>query len=62
MPLGAREHAPEVLVQKCLLEFLSATSEEINALCNRYEGLYRFAQLLEMLAEGIADGSISVPE
>jgi len=25
-------------------------------------GFYRFAQLLEILAEGIADGSILVPE
>ena len=45
---------------KQLLEI--CTSEEINALCDRYEGLYRFAALLEMLAEGIADGSIPVPE
>ena len=34
-----------------------ATSAELNALCDRYEGLYRFAKpLLEMLAAGIADG------
>jgi hypothetical protein len=41
---------------KQLLE--TCTSEEINALCDRYAGLYHFATLLEMLAEGIADGSI----
>jgi hypothetical protein len=45
---------------KQLLE--TCTSEELNALCDRYEGLYRFAKLLEMLAAGIADGSIPVPD
>ena len=39
-----------------------STGEEMNALCERYEGFYRFAALLERLAEGIADGSIPVPE
>ena len=39
-----------------------STGEEMNALCERYEGFYRFATLLERLAEGIADGSIPVPE
>jgi len=39
-----------------------STIEEMNALCQRYEGFYRFANLLERLAEGIADGSIPVPE
>ncbi len=38
------------------------TGEEMNMLCDRYDGFYRFAQLLERLAEGIADGSIPVPE
>jgi hypothetical protein len=45
---------------KQLLE--TCTSEELNALCDRYAGLYRFATLLEMLAAGIADGSIPVPD
>ncbi len=39
-----------------------STGEEMNVLCQRYSGFYRFAQLLERLAEGIADGSIPVPE
>ena len=39
-----------------------STGEERKALCERYEGFYRFATLLERLAEGIADGSIPVPE
>ena len=45
---------------KQLLE--TCTSEELNTLCDRYEGLYRFALLLETLAQGIADGSIPVPD
>jgi hypothetical protein len=45
---------------KQLLEI--CTSEDINALCDRYAGLYRLAILLEKLAAGIADGSISVPK
>ena len=35
---------------------------EMDLLCERYDGFYRFATLLEMLAEGIADGSIPVPD
>ena len=40
----------------------TSTGEEMDALCQRYDGFYRFAKLLELLAEGIADGSIPVPE
>jgi len=40
----------------------TCTDAEMDALCDRYDGLYRYAQLLEMLAGGIADGSIPVPE
>lgn len=39
-----------------------STGEEMNTLCQRYDGFYRFAKLLERLAEGIADGSIPVPK
>ena len=39
-----------------------STGEEMDALCQRYEGFYRFAKLLERLAQGIADGSIPVPD
>ena len=45
---------------KQLLE--TCTSAELNALCDRYAGLYRFALLLETLAQGLADGSIPVPD
>ena len=40
----------------------TCTGKEMDALCERYDGFYRFAKLLETLAEGIADGSIPVPE
>jgi hypothetical protein len=38
-----------------------STGADMNALCQRYDGLDRCANLLERLAEGIADGSIPVP-
>jgi hypothetical protein len=40
----------------------TCTGAEMDALCERYDGFYRFATLLENLARGIADGSIPVPE
>jgi hypothetical protein len=40
----------------------TCTGKEMDPLCERYDGFYRFAKLLETLAEGIADGSIPVPE
>jgi hypothetical protein len=36
--------------------------EEIDVVCQRYDGFYRCAKLLERLAEGIAGGSIPVPK
>jgi len=40
----------------------TCTGANMDALCVRYDGFYRFAKLLERLAEGIAEGSIPVPE
>ena len=37
------------------------TGAEMDALCERYDGFYRFATLLERLAGSIADGNIPVP-
>jgi hypothetical protein len=34
---------------------------EMDLLCQQYDGFYRFAKLLEDLAQGIADGTIPVP-
>jgi hypothetical protein len=33
----------------------------MDILCQQYDGFYRFAKLLENLAQGIADGTIPVP-
>jgi hypothetical protein len=55
--LSMADHMPTF---KQLLD--TCTGEEMDLLCDRYDGFYRFAQLLERLAEGIADGSIPVPE
>ena len=33
----------------------------MDLLCQQYDSFYRFAKLLEDLAQGIADGTISVP-
>ena len=39
----------------------STTEVEMQQLFQQYDGFYRFAKLLESLAQGIADGSIPVP-
>ena len=39
-----------------------STGADMHALCQRYDGLSRLANLLERLAEGIADSSIPVLE
>ncbi len=40
----------------------TSTKMEIQQLCQRYDGFYAFAKLLEDLASGLADGIISVPK
>jgi hypothetical protein len=40
----------------------TSTKQEINELCQMYDGFYHFAFLLEQLAKGIANGTIPVPE
>lgn len=39
----------------------TCNSQEMDILCQRYSGFYRFAKLLENLAQGISDGTIPVP-
>ena len=51
---------PYMATFKQLLD--TSTQGEMNELCGRYDGFYRFAHLLERLAEGIARGIIPVPE
>lgn len=40
----------------------STTSVQMDYLCLQYPGFYRFAKLLESIAEGISDGTIAVPK
>ena len=43
-------------------QLMDATSkEQMDELCERFTGFYRFGKLLESLARGIQDGSIQVP-
>jgi hypothetical protein len=39
----------------------TTTHEQMDALCERYPGFYRFAKLLETVAQGIQDGTLDVP-
>ena len=39
-----------------------SSQEEIDTLSARYDGFFRYAKLLEALAGGLADGSITVPD
>jgi len=40
----------------------STSSAQLNDICRQYDGFYRFARLMESLAQGIADGRIDVPK
>lgn len=40
----------------------STTSVQMDYLCQQYAGFYRFAKLLESMAQGISDGVIDVPK
>jgi len=40
----------------------TTTEDDMALLLEYYPGFYRFAKLLEQLAEGIADGRIPVPK
>jgi hypothetical protein len=54
-----RSMADHMSTFKPLLD--TCSREELDLLCQRYDGFYRFATLLETLAQGIADGTIPVP-
>ena len=46
-----------------LLEFTQlSTAEDMDQLCEHYEGFSRFSALMEHLAVGIGIGSIAVPK
>ena len=40
----------------------TTTQVEMNYLIQRYDGFYRFAKLLEQMAQGISDGTLHVPK
>ncbi len=40
----------------------STSRIQMDYICQQYDGFYRFAKLMEMLARGIADGIIDVPK
>jgi len=40
----------------------STSRVQMDYICRQYEGFYRFSKLMEMLACGIADGTIDVPQ
>lgn len=40
----------------------SATKIEMNYLLQQYHGFYRLAKLLELMAQGISDGTINAPK
>ncbi len=40
----------------------STSKFEMDYICQQYDGFYRFAKLMEMLAKGIANGVIDVPK
>jgi len=39
----------------------SSTHNDMDALCYRYDGFYRVMKLLEMTAQAISEGAITVP-
>lgn len=40
----------------------TSSPDDMNELCQQYDGFYRFAMLLEMMAKGIQAGTIDVPD
>lgn len=39
-----------------------SSPQEMDLLCRQYAGFNRFARLLEQMAQGIADGSLTLPK
>ncbi|WP_234497973.1 arylsulfatase regulator [Vibrio maritimus] len=40
----------------------STSRVQMDYICQQYLGFYRFAKLMELLAEGISDGRIKIPK
>lgn len=63
------ETGDEQLLQTCydymdaFKRVMDSTSRiQMDYICQQYDGFYRFAKLMEMLAQSIADGVIDVPK
>jgi hypothetical protein len=63
------ETGDEQVLQNCydymdgFKRVMDSTSRiQMDYICQQYDGFYRFAKLMEMLARGIADGIIDVPK
>ena len=63
------EAGDEQLLQTCydymdvFKRVMDSTSHiQMDYICQQYDGFYRFAKLMEMLAQGIADGIVDVPK
>ncbi|MEQ2018939.1 MULTISPECIES: arylsulfatase [Photorhabdus] len=39
----------------------STSTAQLDDICQQYTGFFRFAKLMEMLAQGIAEGIIDAP-
>ncbi len=39
----------------------TSSQDQLDTLCETYPGFYRFAKLIETIAQGIRDGTIKVP-
>jgi hypothetical protein len=65
-----RQGGDEIAVLTELLDYMpgfkqllaTAGPGEMNQLCERFDGFYRYAKILENLAAGIQSGAIKVPE
>jgi hypothetical protein len=57
--LLAASFPEQTTVFKQLLD--TTTHEQMDALCELYPGFYRFAKLVESIAQGIQDGTLEVP-
>ncbi len=40
----------------------STSKSQMDYICQQHDGFYRFANMMEMLAQGIAEGVIDVPK
>ena len=61
------DHGEAQMLQHCYKQMMpfksvidSCSKQQLDYICHQYDGFYRFAKLMEKLASGISDGTISV--